>query len=113
GAWKKLYGKFFTFPFQPDNFTADERHYYGFKFTITTDAEFLIEFGDLGSLRQARWMKPRLKWMGALLAHFLSQRVGKGNVPLPKFSSGVADPHSDSEGELRALHVIPSSLPKR
>jgi hypothetical protein len=111
-AWKKLYGKFFPFPFQPDNFTGDESHYYGFKFTITTDAEFLIEFGDLGSLRQARWMKPRLKWMGALLAHFLSQRIGKGNVPLPKFSSGVADPHSDSEGELRALHVIPSSLPK-
>jgi len=39
-----------------DNFTPDEAGYYGFKFTITTDAEFLIEFGDLDSLRQARWI---------------------------------------------------------
>ena len=112
-SWKKLYGKFCPFPFMPDNLTTNESKYYGFKFTITTDAEFLIEFGDLGSLRQARWMKPRLKWMGALLAHFLSQRIGKGNVPLPKFPAVTADPHSDSEVDLRGLHVIPRSLPKR
>jgi Fungal chitosanase of glycosyl hydrolase group 75 len=112
-AWKKLYSKFFPFAFMPDNFTADEANYYGFKFTITTDAEFLIEFGDLGSLRQARWMKPRLKWMGALLAHYLSDRIGKGNVPLPDFPGAVADPHSTEEDDLRDVHVVPSSLPKR
>jgi hypothetical protein len=112
-AWKKLYSKFFPFRFMPDNFTADEANYYGFKFTITTDAEFLIEFGDLGSLEQARWMKPRLKWMGALLAHFLSDRIGKGNVPLPDFPGAVADPHSTEEEELGDLHIVPSSLPKR
>ena len=112
-AWKKLYSKFFPFPFMRDNFTPDEAGYYGFKFTITTDAEFLIEFGDLGSLRQARWMKPRLKWMGRLLAHFLSQRIDKGNVPLPDFPADVTDPHSDSETELHDLHVVPRSLPKR
>jgi len=112
-AWKKLYSKFFPFPFMRDNFTPDEAGYYGFKFTVTTDAEFLIEFGDLGSLRQARWMKPRLKWMGRLLAHFLSQRIDKGNVPLPDFPTDATDPHSDSEMELHHLHVVPRSLPKR
>jgi hypothetical protein len=112
-AWKKLYSKFFPFPFMRDNFAPDEAGYYGFKFTVTTDAEFLIEFGDLGSLRQARWMKPRLKWMGRLLAHFLSQRIDKGNVPLPDFPTDVTDPHSDSEMELHDLHLVPRSLPKR
>jgi len=107
-AWKKLYAKFFPFRFMPDNFTPYEAGYYGFKFTITTDAEFLIEFGDLGSLRQARWMKPRLKWMGALLAHFLSQRIGKGNVPLPHLPLVATDPHGESEKELAALHIAPT-----
>ncbi len=73
---KKLYSKFFPFLFIRDNFTPDEAGYYGFKFTITTDAEFLIEFGDLGSLRQARWMKPRLKWMGKI-ARALSESADR------------------------------------
>jgi hypothetical protein len=111
--WKKLYSKFFPFQFMPDNFTPDESGYYGFKFTITTDSEFLIEFGDLGSLRQARWMKPRLKWMGALLAHFLSLRIDKGDVPLPPFPEDALDPHSDGEKELRELNLPATGLPKR
>jgi len=111
--WKKLYAKFFPFRFMPDNFTADEASYYGYKYTITTDAEFLIEFGDLNSVTQARWMKPRLKWMGALLAHFLSQRTGKGNVPLPDSPVDVADPHSEEERDIVDLHIAPTSLPKR
>jgi hypothetical protein len=112
-AWKKLYAKFFPFRFMPDNFTPDEAGYYGYKFTVTTDAEFLIEFGDLGSLRQARWMKPRLKWMGALIAYFLSQRIGKGNVPLPKLPLAATNPHGESETELATLHIAPTTLPKR
>jgi hypothetical protein len=96
-----------------DNFTPDESGYYGFKFTITTDSEFLIEFGDLGSLRQARWMKPRLKWMGALLAHFLSLRIGQGKVPLPPFPEDALDPHSDDEKEQGELHLPATGLPKR
>src|SRR5260370_19178924 len=96
-----------------DNFTPDESGYYGFKFTITTDSEFLIEFGDLGSVTQARWMKPRLKWMGALLAHFLSERIGKGNVPLPDFPDEVLDPHSDDQTDLEDLLLVPTGLPKR
>jgi len=84
-AWKSLYKEFFPFndKWRPDNFTEDEHHYYGFKFTATSDAEFLIEFGDLHSLRQAQWLKPRLAWLGNLLAHYVSSRIGLGNIPKP------------------------------
>ena len=83
--WKTLYQEFFPFneTWKHDNFTDAEHFYYGFGFTKTSDAEFLIELGDLNSLRQAKWLKPRLKWLGALLAHFLSKRSGLGNVPKP------------------------------
>jgi peptidoglycan hydrolase-like protein with peptidoglycan-binding domain len=83
--WKTLYKEYFPFNalWRPDNFTEAEHFYYGFAHTFTTDAEFLIEFGDLQSLRQAQWMKPRLRWLGGLLAYFLSSRSGLGNVPKP------------------------------
>ncbi|HEX7516358.1 MAG TPA: hypothetical protein VF345_03625 [Chthoniobacterales bacterium] len=85
GKWKALYREFFPFDqtWRTDNFTEDEHYYYGFSHTFTSDAEFLIEFGDLNSRRQAEWMKPRLRWMGSLLAHFLSKRSGFGDVPKP------------------------------
>src|SRR5882672_1312035 len=56
-AWKTLYKEFFPFneKWRPDNYTEDEHLYYGFKYTATSDAEFLVEFGDLHSLRQAQW----------------------------------------------------------
>jgi len=82
-AWKELYGKYWPYRWMSDNFTRNLRFYYGFRYTVTTDAEFVIEFGDLSGLEQAQWLKPRLKWLGALLAHFLSQRIEKGNVPEP------------------------------
>ncbi len=83
--WKTLYSEYFPFTntWRPDNFTEDEHHYYGFSHTFTSDAEFLIEFGDLQSLRQAQWLQPRLKWLGSLLAYFLSHRSGLGNLPKP------------------------------
>ncbi len=82
-AWKALYGRYWPFGFMGDNFTANLRGYYGFAFTQTTDAEFVIEFGDLNARDQAEWLKPRLPWLGALVAHFLSKRIGKDNVPDP------------------------------
>jgi hypothetical protein len=83
--WKTLYKKYWPFPgtWHSDNFTNDESGYYGYRYTRTTDAEMLIELGDLSNKEQALWMRPRLKWMGALLAHFLSKRSGLGNVPDP------------------------------
>ena len=82
-AWKALYGKYWPFRWMSDNFTENLRQYYGFRNTRTTDAEFVIELGEISSLEQAQWLKPRLKWLGKLIAHFLSQRIGKGNVPDP------------------------------
>jgi hypothetical protein len=84
-AWKTLYKEFFPFNerWRPDNFTEDEHHYYGFKYMAASDAEFLIEFGDLHSLRQAQWLKPRLTWLGGLLAYFVSARIGIGQIGKP------------------------------
>jgi peptidoglycan hydrolase-like protein with peptidoglycan-binding domain len=99
--WKALYSQYWPFneTWHSDNYTNDEHFYYGFGYTITTDAEFLIELGDLGSLRQAQWMKPRLRWIGQLLAHFLSRRSGLGSVPLPP-------PFNDDDGPLDPLKFV-------
>jgi uncharacterized protein YgiM (DUF1202 family) len=70
---------------------ANEHHYYGFEFTSTSDAEFVVELGDLTSLRQAEWLKPRLTWLGQLLAYFVSNRIGQGGLQKPDaFVPGVA-----------------------
>ena len=83
--WKNLYKEFFPFndTWNRDNFTRDEEFYYGFKYTVTSDGEFVIELGDLGSFRQAQWLKPRLTWLGNLIAHYVSKRIGEGGVPRP------------------------------
>jgi hypothetical protein len=92
--WKNLYKEFFPFAetWQRDNVTDRERHYYGFKFIATSDAEFLIELGDLHSLRQAQWLKPRLVWLGQLVAYFVSNRIAKGGVPKPAAFTPIASP---------------------
>lgn len=82
-AWKQLYSNYWPYTWMNDNFTENLRQYYGFKYTLTTDAELVLEFGELTCLEQARWLKPRLKWLGHLLAHFASQRIGKGSIPPP------------------------------
>lgn len=103
GEFKELYQRYWPWPdtWNSDNYTKDEREYYGYTYWRTTDAEMLIEFGDLGSSRQAKWMKPRLKWLGALLAHFLSKRSGLGNVPEPP-PFAADGPH---------FEVVPIDLP--
>lgn len=82
-AWRALYSKYWPFRWKDDNYTSDLRGYYGYRYTLTQDAELLLELGDLTSLEQAQWLKPRLKWLGALVAHFVSQRIGNGDVPDP------------------------------
>lgn len=82
-AWKQLYSKYWQFGFMRDNYTTNLSGYYGYSYTITRDAEILLELGDLTNRQQAEWLKPRLKWLGALIAHFLSVRLGKSNVPDP------------------------------
>lgn len=57
--------------------------YYGFKPTTASRGMLLVELGEISCLEQAQWLKPQLKFLGALIAHFLSQRIGKGNIPAP------------------------------
>lgn len=105
-AWKTLYQEFFPFKWEDDNYTDNLSGYYGYKFTITTDAEFLIEFGDIETDRQALWLKPRLKWLGALLAHYLAKRIGNNGVPKPAA-------FSDNPAPQPTPTPIPNGMPTR
>jgi hypothetical protein len=81
--WKALYSQHWPFGFMNDNFTSNLSDYYGFGFARTEDAELVLELGEISCLVQAQWLEPRLKWIGKLLAHFLSKRINKGDVPDP------------------------------
>lgn len=82
-AWRALYSPHWKFRWMKDNYTKNLSGYYGYKHTITTDGEVLLELGDLTVLEQAKWLKPRLKWLGALVAHFAASRIGSSAVPDP------------------------------
>lgn len=82
-AWKALYSQYWPFKWMPDNFTPDLRSYYGYRYTTTSDAELVIEFGELTCEQQAVWLRDNLKGIAYVLAHFISKRIGKGNVPQP------------------------------
>ena len=81
--WKQLYSEYWPFDWNEDNYTNDLRNYYGFKHTITEDAEVVLELGMLTNFDEGEWLKPRLEWLGSLVAHFLSKRIGMGDVPDP------------------------------
>jgi hypothetical protein len=82
-AWRQLYTRYWKFRWMKDNYTKNLSGYYGYRHTSTTDGEVLLELGDLTVLEQAKWLKPRLKWLGALVAHFAATRVGSSAVPDP------------------------------
>lgn len=82
-AWKALYSKYFRFGFQPDNFTKNLRNYYGFRQVSASDSALVLELGELTCPAQRAWLEPRVTWEGRLIAHFISLRIGKGNVPDP------------------------------
>jgi hypothetical protein len=111
--WKALYSKYWHFGWMPDNFTSNLSGYYGFSYTRTSDAEFVIELGEISCREQAEWLKPRLKWLGSLIAHFLSKRIGKGNVADPgPFNGGIATPTSWSSFYL-GLELDGFSIPRQ
>lgn len=82
-AWKALYGKYIPFGFQPDNFTKNLSNYYGFRQVSARDGAFVLELGELTCPAQRAWLEPRVAWAGRLIAHFVSERTAKGNVPDP------------------------------
>jgi hypothetical protein len=82
-AWRKLYSSEWPFAFEPDNFTANLRDYYGFEQVRARNASLVLELGEITCPRQRAWLAPRLHREGALLAYFVSRLIGKGDVPRP------------------------------
>jgi hypothetical protein len=82
-SWRNLYDTYFPFRFRPDNFTTNLRDYYGFRQVDASDGALVLELGEITCPAQRAWLAPRLEWEGALIAHFLSVLIGKGNVPDP------------------------------
>ena len=82
-AWRALYGKYWPFGFQLDDFTEGLREYYGYRQVQARDGVLVVELGEITCPVQHGWLQPRLQWEGALLARFLSRQVGEGSVPSP------------------------------
>jgi len=84
-AWKRLYRTVFPFKWMPNNFSKNLKYYYNYRYTLASDAELVLELGEMSCPAQARWMKPRLRKLGALIAYFAAQRVGAYSVERPVF----------------------------
>jgi hypothetical protein len=82
-TWRSLYLKYWPFGFQPDNFTIGLRQYYAFRQVNARDGALVLELGEITCPVQRAWLAGRLHWEGRLIAHFLSELIGKGNVPDP------------------------------
>lgn len=79
-AWKNFYSNYFKFNWKPDNFTKNLSNYYNFRYTITKDAELVLELGDLTCPEQAQWLKRNLNKLGHLVAYFAAERIGKAHL---------------------------------
>jgi hypothetical protein len=86
-AWKALYAAHWPYKVMRDNFTPNERDYYAYHHVIASKGEFLMEGGEMSCPKQYAWLKAHLNWEAALLAHFLSDQIGKGDVPMPRLPS--------------------------
>jgi hypothetical protein len=82
-AWRALYGRYWPYGFQPDNFTNGLRNYYAYRQVDARTGSLVLELGEITCPAQHAWLAPRLQWEGALVAHFLSALIGKGDVPDP------------------------------
>lgn len=79
-AWKEYYSSIFQFNWKPDNFTKNLSNYYNFKYTITKDAELVLELGDLTCPQQALWLRDNLDSLGYHVAYFAASRIGKEHL---------------------------------
>lgn len=84
-AWRQLYSQVFPFRWMASNFSKNLSQYYNYRYTNASDAELVLELGEISCPEQARWIKPRLKQLGALVAYFAAQRVGAYGVAKPRF----------------------------
>lgn len=79
--WKRFYDKYWPHDWMQDNFTVNLRDYYGYRWVDASDAEMVLEMGELTCPRQARWLKPRLDHLGELIARYASQRLCQPGGP--------------------------------
>ncbi|MBR9918967.1 hypothetical protein GYB29_15150 [bacterium] len=79
-AWKDFYSNFYQFNWKPDNYTRALSNYYNFRYTITKDAELVLELGEITCPEQAAWLKAHLKELGHVVAYFAAERIGKSHL---------------------------------
>jgi len=73
--WKALYKRFFPFGWHEDNFTDNLKSYYAYD-TIRAEKFLVLELGELTCEKQRRWLKPRLEWLGKLVAYAVAKERG-------------------------------------
>lgn len=83
--WRNAYYPYFPFKTMKDNFTTNLSGYYGYNWTNTEVAEFLIEFGELTCPEQREWLKARVedKYLAKMVAHVLEKAIGGDKIPHP------------------------------
>lgn len=92
--WKAAYFPYFPFKKMPDNFTANLTHFYGYAYTSTEIAEFLIEFGEVTCPEQSIWLQKRTHdgYLASMVAHVLDKAVGGNKIPHPGVPAVVEPP---------------------
>ncbi len=75
--WRDTYARYFPFRFMADNFTDNLRDYYGFRQVHASNGGLVLELGEITCPAERRWLAPRLKWEGDLIAHVVSVLIGK------------------------------------
>lgn len=88
--WREVYKEVWPFKWRPDNFTSGLRGYYGYRWTNTEVAEFLVEFGELTCPEQNVWLVRHVRdgYLAKLLAYVLDRAVGGDRVAHPGVPDG-------------------------
>ena len=73
--WKYYYRQHWPFAWMPDNFTINLKRYYGYRLIDASDAELVLELGELTCNKQAAWLQPRLEQLGEWVAGYAIQRL--------------------------------------
>jgi N-acetylmuramoyl-L-alanine amidase len=73
--WKAIYRTFFPFGWHEDNFTENLKNYYAYT-TIRAEKFLVLELGELTCEKQRRWLKPRLEYIGKLIAYAIAKERG-------------------------------------
>lgn len=107
--WRAAYHPHFPFKKMRDNFTSGLRGYYGYYWTRTSIAEFLIEMGELTCPEQNAWLRRMIdnNYLAHMVAHVLDKAVGGNKIPHPGAPPAEPVPQPPVEAyddtELRAL----------